>query len=139
MVVQKTTYKTENSRIFAPSDIPGKTTGTQGISMTQEDIYSVVKAHGQAAKRVKESGFDAIELHAAHFYLLNQFLSPYYNHRTDEYGGRLENHIRFLKECYFDLLEELVGNLNDVESTSLEGETIEATMTASGRSKAICD
>ena len=73
------------------------------------------------------------------FYLLNQFLSPYYNHRTDEYGGRLENHIRFLKECYFDLLEELVGNLNDVESTSLEGETIEATMTASGRSKAICD
>ena len=46
---------------------------------------------------------------------------------------------RFLKECYFDLLEELVGNLNDVESTSLEGETIEATMTASGRSKAICD
>ena len=106
--------------------------------MTQEDIYSVVKAHGQAAKRVKESGFDAIELHAAHFYLLNQFLSPYYNHRTDEYGGRLENHIRFLKECYFDLLEELVGNLNDVESTSLEGETIEATMTASGRSKAIC-
>ena len=89
--------------------------------MTQEDIYSVVKAHGQAAKRVKEAGFDAIELHAAHFYLLNQFLSPYYNHRTDEYGGRLENHVRFLKECYFDLLEELVGNLNDVESTSLEG------------------
>lgn len=104
----KTTYKTENRRIFAPSDIPEKTTGTQGISMTQEDIDFVVKAHGQAAKRVKEAGFDAIELHAAHFYLLNQFLSPYYNHRTDEYGGRLENRVRFLKECYEEV-RKVVG------------------------------
>ena len=104
----KTTYKTRERNIFAPSDIPEKATGTQGIPMTQKDIDSVVQAHGQAARRVKEAGFDAIELHAAHFYLLNQFLSPYYNRRIDQYGGKLENRVRFLKECYEEV-RKVVG------------------------------
>lgn len=104
----KTTYKTENRNIFAPSDVPEKITGTQGVSMMQSDIAYVVQSHGQAARRVKEAGFDAIELHAAHFYLLNQFLSPYYNRRTDQYGGGLENRVRFLKECYEEV-RKVVG------------------------------
>ena len=74
----------------------------------QADIAYVVQSHGQAARRVKEAGFDAIELHTTHFYLLNQFLSPYYNRRTDQYGGELENRVRFLKECYEEV-RKVVG------------------------------
>lgn len=48
--------------------------------------------------RVKKAGFDGVQLHCAHNYMLNQFLSPYFNKRTDEYGGSLENRMRFLKE-----------------------------------------
>lgn len=105
----KTTYQTENRTIFAPSDIPEKMTGTKGTPMTEKDIAYVVQAHAEAAKRVKESGFDAVELHAAHFYLLNQFLSPYYNRRNDQYGGSLENRARFLKECY-EAVRDVVGD-----------------------------
>ena len=76
--------------------------------MMQADIAYVVQSHGQAARRVKEAGFDAIELHTTHFYLLNQFLSPYYNRRTDKYGGELENRVRFLKECYEEV-RKVVG------------------------------
>lgn len=50
---------------------------------------------GQAARRAKEAGFDAVEMHMAHGYILNQFLSPYSNHRTDAYGGSMENRARF--------------------------------------------
>ena len=63
-------------------------------AMTQEDIHTVVDAFAQAARRAKEAGFDAVEIHSAHSYLLNQFYSPYFNHRTDAYGGSPENRIR---------------------------------------------
>ena len=105
----KTTYKVGARRIFAPSDIPEKATGTQGSKMTLEDIDDLIKAHGQAARRVKESGFDAIQIHAGHGYLLNQFLNPYYNNREDQYGGSLENRARLIFECY-DAIREAVGN-----------------------------
>jgi len=104
----KTTYKVGERRIFAPSDIPEKATGTQGHKMTQEDISALIAAHGQAARRVKESGFDAVQIHAGHGYLLNQFLNPYYNNREDQYGGSLENRARLIFECY-DAVREAVG------------------------------
>lgn len=63
-------------------------------AMTQEDIHTVVDAFAQAARRAKEAGFDAVEIHSAHSYLLNQFYSPYFNHRTDAYGGSPKNRIR---------------------------------------------
>lgn len=105
----KTTYKVGERVIYCPSGIPETSTGTQGKEMTVDEIKLVVKAHGEAAKRVKESGFDAVEIHAGHNYLLNQFLSPYYNRRTDEYGGSFENRIRAVLECY-DEVRNAVGS-----------------------------
>ncbi|MDF2842941.1 MAG: yqjM [Herbinix sp.] len=66
--------------------------------LTVEEIKQIVIDFGQAAKRAELAGFDALELHGAHGYLINQFLSPMSNHRTDEYGGNPENRTRFLKE-----------------------------------------
>lgn len=66
--------------------------------MTKEDIKEVMESFRKASKRCLEIGYDIIELHGAHGYLINQFLSPLTNKRTDEYGGSLENRARFLKE-----------------------------------------
>jgi len=66
--------------------------------MNQEDIDKVVRAFGFAAARAKRCGFDAIQIHAAHGYLLHQFLSPLSNHRTDAYGGSFENRTRLVRE-----------------------------------------
>jgi 2,4-dienoyl-CoA reductase-like NADH-dependent reductase (Old Yellow Enzyme family) len=66
--------------------------------MNQEDIERIVSAFGEAAARAKRSGFDAVQIHAAHGYLLSQFLSPATNHRTDLYGGTLSNRARITLE-----------------------------------------
>jgi 2,4-dienoyl-CoA reductase-like NADH-dependent reductase (Old Yellow Enzyme family) len=62
------------------------------------DIAGLVKSFADAAARAVKTGFDVIEIHAAHGYLLHQFYSPLMNHRTDEYGGSFENRTRFLRE-----------------------------------------
>jgi 2,4-dienoyl-CoA reductase-like NADH-dependent reductase (Old Yellow Enzyme family) len=66
--------------------------------MTVQDIREVVEAFGQAAARAKKAGFDAVEIFAAHGFLLSQFLCPRYNDRTDEYGGNIRNRARALME-----------------------------------------
>ena len=68
--------------------------------MSIEDIQRVMEAFGLAASRAKEAGFDGVQIHAAHGYLLSQFLSPAFNRRKDGYGGRLENRARALMEVY---------------------------------------
>jgi 2,4-dienoyl-CoA reductase-like NADH-dependent reductase (Old Yellow Enzyme family) len=72
-------------------------------SMTVDDIQRTTKIFGDAAERAVVSGFDAIQIHAAHGYLLSQFLSPYFNERDDSYGGILENRARFLVEVYEEI------------------------------------
>lgn len=67
-------------------------------AMTKADIQDVIEAFRQAAIRADKAGFDAVELHGAHGYLINQFMSPLANFRTDEYGGSLENRGRFVRE-----------------------------------------
>ncbi len=64
--------------------------------MTQADIANVVESFRIAAQRAIEAGFEVIEIHGAHGYLMHQFLSPLSNHRDDEYGGNLANRMRFL-------------------------------------------
>jgi len=103
----KTTYNLGERVIFAPSEVRERATNTLGKEMTKEDINYIVNAFAESARRAKESGFDGIEIHGAHTYLINQFLSPYYNKRTDEYGGSLENRMRFLKEIYLAMREKV--------------------------------
>ncbi len=66
--------------------------------LSHEDIQEIINAFALAAKRAQKAGFDAVQIHAAHGFLMNQFLSPAFNKRTDEYGGSIENRSRALKE-----------------------------------------
>lgn len=80
---------------ISSSDVPTKVGGETPRPMTREEIEHTVKKYGEAAKRAQDIGFDAVEIHCGHSYLLSQFISPYYNHRTDEFGGSVENRMRF--------------------------------------------
>jgi len=84
--------------IEAPSPIPYNEGGKLPREMSEKDIADTVEEFGQAAARAKKAGFDLIQIHAAHGYLINEFLSPLTNRRTDEYGGPQENRVRFLGE-----------------------------------------
>lgn len=75
--------------------------------MTLDDIKRTVQAFGDAARRAVDAGFDAVEIHAAHGYLLSQFLSPHYNLRDDQYGGSLENRARLLLEVYGEIRQRV--------------------------------
>jgi 2,4-dienoyl-CoA reductase-like NADH-dependent reductase (Old Yellow Enzyme family) len=79
--------------------------------MNEQDIADVIQAFGEAAKRSLEYGFDAVQLHGAHGYLINQFLSPLTNQRTDDYGGNTENRCRFLMEVYREVRKVVGDNL----------------------------
>lgn len=84
--------------IHAPSAIPFSQDSPMPREMTEEDILETVKAFRSSAERAAEIGFDAIEIHGAHGYLISEFLSPLTNHRTDSYGGSTENRCRILIE-----------------------------------------
>ena len=83
--------------------------GSGGREMTIADIREIVEAFGQAAGRAKEAGFDAIQIHGAHGFLLNQFLSPAFNKRTDAYGGPIENRAKTL----LDILATMRRHVGD--------------------------
>jgi 2,4-dienoyl-CoA reductase-like NADH-dependent reductase (Old Yellow Enzyme family) len=76
-------------------------------AMTQREIKETVEAFAQGASRAKKAGFDAVQLHGAHGYLVSQFLSPLTNQRTDRYGGPIENRARFLFEVYGAVRKEV--------------------------------
>lgn len=79
------------------SNIPSKAGGEIPRPLEKEEIYRIVKKYGEAAKRAQACGFDAVEIHCGHSYLISQFLSPTTNKRTDEFGGSSENRARFAK------------------------------------------
>ena len=83
---------------LSPSGIPMAPGGEVPREMTLEDIKRVQEKFIAAAVRCKKAGYDGVELHGAHSYLIAQFFSKYYNRRTDEYGGSLENRCRFIDE-----------------------------------------
>ncbi|MBN2217476.1 MAG: NADH:flavin oxidoreductase [Pirellulales bacterium] len=82
---------------IGPSAMAGRC-GSRVREMNEADIARVTRAFADAASRARQAGFDAVQIHAAHGFLLSQFLSPYFNHRVDRYGGSLENRARFLLE-----------------------------------------
>ena len=81
-----------------------------GKEMTTADIHQVVTAFGQAAQRAKAAGFDGVQIHAAHGYLLSQFLSPAFNQRVDEYGGTVENRVRIILEVLRNIRQTVGRN-----------------------------
>ncbi|RDI41240.1 NADPH dehydrogenase NamA [Falsibacillus pallidus] len=87
-----------DGEIIAPSAIPFNDEMKTPKEMTKEEINETITAFQKGAERAKKAGFDIIELHGAHGYLINQFLSPLTNKRNDEYGGSDENRYRFLQE-----------------------------------------
>ncbi len=92
----------------APSDLPSVVLNQPVEPMTIERVREIVKAYASGALRAKQAGFDAVEIHGAHGYLLTQFLSPFSNTRTDEYGGSDENRARILIEI-IKAVREKVG------------------------------
>ncbi|NHJ46567.1 MAG: FAD-dependent oxidoreductase [Asgard group archaeon] len=95
--IQSTSF-IQGEQIVGPSDIPSKLTGVIPKPMTKKMIKKTVDGYATACQRLQKAGFDGVEIHAGHGYLLCQFFSPLYNNRTDEYGGSLENRIRFAVE-----------------------------------------
>lgn len=93
-------------KIYGPSAIEHKFTGITPIEMTKDNINNLVIAFGDSALRAKKGGFDGVQIHAAHGYLLSQFLAPYYNRRKDEYGGNIENRARIIFELYNNMREK---------------------------------
>ncbi len=85
-------------QIVAPSPVMCKVTQEMPRELTTEEVQDLVKAFIRGAVFAKIAGFDGVELHAAHGYLLNEFLSPYTNKRTDRYGGSFANRIRIMEE-----------------------------------------
>jgi 2,4-dienoyl-CoA reductase-like NADH-dependent reductase (Old Yellow Enzyme family)/thioredoxin reductase len=88
----------KTGKAIAPSPIRSLVFGLTPREITREEIQELIAAFGAAAFRAKQAGFDAVEVHGAHGYLLTQFLSALSNQRTDEYGGDLSNRSRFIRE-----------------------------------------
>ena len=79
--------------------------------MNRREIDEVADAYGKAVELAIEAGFDAVEIHAGHGYLISQFLSPYTNHRRDEYGGSMENRMRFMRQCMESVVRAAKGRV----------------------------
>jgi 2,4-dienoyl-CoA reductase-like NADH-dependent reductase (Old Yellow Enzyme family)/thioredoxin reductase len=90
-----TKERTETREIVGPSNIPSKNGGEIPRALSINEIHSIIDKFGKAAKRAYDAGFDAVEIHGGHSYLIAQFLSPLTNQRKDEFGGSLENRARF--------------------------------------------
>ena len=92
---------------IAPSAVFEPVAEIMPREMTVEEIKETIETFAEAARRAKDSGFDAVQLHAAHGWLLSEFLSPYTNRRTDEYGGTTENRIRIVEDIYERTVEKV--------------------------------
>lgn len=105
----QTSSKTIGRQPLAPSAVAVSQFPETPAELSGEEIAALVAQFGAGAARAREYGFDAVELHAAHGYLINQFLSPLTNRRSDAYGGSVENRCRFLVEVYRSV-RAAVGN-----------------------------
>jgi 2,4-dienoyl-CoA reductase-like NADH-dependent reductase (Old Yellow Enzyme family) len=99
------------SSVWGPSAVPFAPGYRTPDALTVDQIEEIVEAFAQAAIRALRAGFEIIELHGAHGYLIHEFLSPLSNHRTDEYGGNVENRARFAVRVVTRLREVWPGHL----------------------------
>ena len=98
---------------YGPSD-GVRPDGMKVTALTKEQIADIVKCYGETAILAKRAGFEMIMIHGGHTWLLNQFISPYFNHRTDEYGGSFENRMRFTIEVLKEV-RNAVGPMFPIE------------------------
>lgn len=103
--------KKEGVDLIAPSTIPFNEDKKTPLEMTKEEINHLILEYKEAARRAKKSNFDVLEIHCAHGYLLNEFLSPLSNHRNDDYGGSFEKRYRIVKEIIDTVKEVWQGPL----------------------------
>ncbi|HZK66646.1 MAG TPA: FAD-dependent oxidoreductase [Chloroflexota bacterium] len=94
----------------APSPIPCPVCGGQPRELSTEEVWQIVEEFGDAAVRAREAGFDAVEVHGAHGYLVAQFMSAYSNKRTDIFGGTLHNRMRFPVEIIKNIRSKVGGS-----------------------------
>ncbi|OEE58989.1 alkene reductase [Enterovibrio norvegicus FF-454] len=108
--ISSSALKAENVKVFIDNgtDEPGFVDVVEPREMTKEDIKNVVAEYRQAALNAIEAGFDGVELHAANGYLVNQFIDSEANKRNDEYGGAIENRLRFLGEV-IEAMTDAIG------------------------------
>lgn len=103
---QANSLLTDGKQIVAPSPIMCEAVGEEPRELTTTEVKELVQKFIAGAVRAKMAGVDGVEVHGAHGYLINQFLSPKTNIRTDEYGGSFENRMRFLKEIVLGIKEK---------------------------------
>jgi 2,4-dienoyl-CoA reductase-like NADH-dependent reductase (Old Yellow Enzyme family) len=122
------------SEPIAPSAVDGPFLEQPAREMTPDEIDLLIDAYAQAARRAKEAGFDAVQVHAAHGYLISQFLSPFVNRRTDEWGGDVEGRMRFLQAVCRAVREQVgpdypmftkLGMMDDVEGGLTPQESVQ--------------
>ncbi|MGD1076055.1 MAG: NADH:flavin oxidoreductase [Thermodesulfovibrionales bacterium] len=92
---------------LAPSAVHDPSSGVTPQAMTDEEIWEIIEAFGDAARRARIAGFDAVQIHGAHGYLVSAFLSPHTNKRLDYWGGDVERRFHFLEETYFAMRREV--------------------------------
>ena len=97
---RQSTREAAGGQPLGPSAVMERAFMVTPREMTEADIERIIKAFGHAARRVRESGFDAVQVHASHGYLLSSFLSPHSNRRKDQWGGSIENRMRIVKRVY---------------------------------------
>lgn len=129
--ISSSAIKAKNVKVFIDNgqQAPGFVDVVEPRAMTKEDINEVIAQYRQAALNAIEAGFDGIELHGANGYLVNQFIDSQANERTDEYGGCIENRLRFLDQVVAAMVEAIGAERVGVRLapfTSLNG-TVDAT------------
>lgn len=87
--------------------------------MNESEIKAMAEKFGDAVRLAKDSGFDCVEIHAGHGYLISQFLSPYTNHRRDKFGGSLDNRMNFMRLCMEKVMEAANGEVAVVVKTNM--------------------
>ena len=123
-------FKDGIAEVVGPSPVLNQMTRTTARPLTVEEIHYIVKEYGQAARRARQGGFDAVEVLVGGGYLLNRFLSPITNKREDEYGGSLENRMRIILEVIASMRKEVgkdfpIGCRLNVAEQMEGGHTIE--------------
>ncbi|UCF60719.1 MAG: NADH:flavin oxidoreductase [Anaerolineaceae bacterium] len=119
---------------FAPSPVGEPYVSRPAREVTPQEIENIIQAYADAARRVQETGFDGVQIHAAHGYLIGQFLSPLINRRNDEWGGEITKRMRFLKEISRAIREQVgydypvlikLGMMDGIEGGLLPDESLQ--------------